>query len=88
MNNKIDIVDVILIILLIASLLAVFALRIDNQNLLEQVDEIDGKYNEVSYQADLINNAYEDLQKEYERLVDYIRTSDKYDLPEGMEEQE
>ena len=87
MNNKIDIVDVILMILLIASLLAVFALRIDNQNLLEQVDEIDGKYNEVSYQADLINNAYDDLQKEYERLVDYIRTSDKYDLPEGMEEQ-
>lgn len=86
MNNKIDIVDVILMILLIASLLAVFALRIDNQNLLEQVDEIDGKYNEVSYQADLINNAYEELKKEYERLVDYIRTSDKYDLPKGMEE--
>ena len=58
----------------------------ENDKLLKQVDEIDGKYNEVSYQADLINNAYEDLRKEYERLVDYIRTSDKYEMPEGMEE--
>lgn len=58
----------------------------DNEKLLKQVDYVMGKYNEVNYQADLINNAYEELKEDYEYVVEIIRTSDKYDLPEGVEE--
>ena len=35
----------------------------DNEKLLKQVDYVMGKYNEVNYQADLINNAYEELKE-------------------------
>ena len=58
----------------------------DNEKLLKQVDYVMGKYNEVNYQADLINNAYEELKEKYEYAIEVIRTSDKYDLPEGVEE--
>ena len=58
----------------------------DNEKLLKQVDYVMEKYNEVNYQADLINNAYEELKEDYEYVVEIIRTSDKYDLPEGVEE--
>lgn len=37
-------------------------------------------------QVDLINNAYEELKEKYEYAIEVIRTSDKYDLPEGVEE--
>ena len=56
----------------------------DNEKLLKQVDYIMGKYNEVNYQADLINNAYEELKEDYEYVVEIIRTSDKYEMPEGV----
>lgn len=56
----------------------------DNEKLLKQVDYVMGKYNEVNYQADLINNAYEELKEKYEYAIEVIRTSDKYDLPEGV----
>ena len=85
-EKKIDIVDIILMVLVMVSLLIILVLRSDNQKLLEQVNEVMGDYNEISYQYDLLNNSYENLKKDYERLVDYIRTSDKYDLPEGVEE--
>lgn len=58
----------------------------DNEKLLVQVDESMAKYNDINYQYNLLNNAYEDLIEEYEYVVEVIRTSDKYDLPEGMEE--
>ena len=58
----------------------------DNEKLLKQVDYVIRKYNEVNYQADLINNAYEELKEKYEYAIEVIRTSDKYDLPEGVEE--
>ena len=58
----------------------------ENDKLLKQVDEAMGKYNEVNYQADLINNAYEELKEKYEYAIEVIRISDKYDLPEGVEE--
>lgn len=58
----------------------------DNEKLLIQADESIGKYNEVCYQLDLVNNAYEDLKEKYDYAIEIIRTSDKYGLPEGMEE--
>ena len=58
----------------------------DNQKLLEQVDETIGDYNEISYQYALFNNAYEELKEKYEYAIEVIRTSDKYDLSEGVEE--
>lgn len=85
-ENKIDMVDVVPTIICVVFVLFSVYLFTENEKLLKQVDYAMGKYNEVSYQADLINNAYEDLQKEYERLVDVIKTSDKYEMPEGMEE--
>ena len=56
----------------------------DNEKLLKQVDYVMEKYNEVNYQADLINNAYKELKEDYEYVVEIIRTSDKYEMPEGV----
>lgn len=79
----IDIVDTILtIFVIIFALLSVYLVN-ENNKLLIQVDEAMGKYNEVSYQVEIINNAYDDLRKDYESLVDYIRTSSKYEMPES-----
>ena len=85
-EKKIDIVDIILMVLVMVSLLIILVLRSDNQKLLEQVNEVMGNYNEISYQYDLLNNSYEELKEKYEYAIEVIRTSDKYDLPEGVEE--
>ena len=85
-EKKIDIVDIILMVLVMVSLLIILVLRSDNQKLLEQVNEVMGDYNEISYQYDLLNNSYEELKEKYEYAIEVIRTSDKYDLPEGVEE--
>lgn len=85
-ENKLDVIDMMLIIFLIIALLFSLYLVNENDKLLKQVDEAMGKYNEICYQADLINNAYEELKEKYEYAIEVIRTSDKYDLPEGMEE--
>ena len=78
--------EVILIgFIVIYALLSVYLVN-ENNKLLIQVDEAMSKFNEVSYQADLINNAYEELKEKYEYAIEVIRTSDKYDLPEGVEE--
>ena len=45
-----------------------------------------GKNNELSYQLDQVNNAYEDLKEKYDYAVEIIRTSDRYALSEGMGE--
>ena len=73
-------------VLVMVSLLIILVLRSDNQKLLEQVNEVMGDYNEISYQYDLLNNSYEELKEKYEYAIEVIRTSDKYDLPEGVEE--
>ncbi len=83
---KMDIVDVILTILCVVFALFSVYLFNENEKLLKQVDYAMGKYNEVCYQLDLVNNAYEDLKEKYDYAVEIIRTSDKYNLPEGMEE--
>lgn len=85
-EKKIDIVDIILMVLVMVSLLIILVLRSDNQKLLEQVNEVMGDYNEISYQYDLLNNSYEELKEKYEYAIEVIRTSDKYDLSEGVEE--
>ena len=84
-EKKIDIVDIILMVLVMVSLLIILVLRSDNQKLLEQVNEVMGDYNEISYQYDLLNNSYEELKEKYEYAIEVIRTSDKYDLPEGVD---
>lgn len=77
-KEKIDIVDITLIIFLIISLLIIFNFKIENQKLLEQVDESIAMYNEVNYEYNLLNNAYEELKKDYEYVVDFIRSNDRY----------
>ena len=84
-EKKIDIVDIILMVLVMVSLLIILVLRSDNQKLLEQVNEVMGDYNEISYQYDLLNNSYEELKEKYEYAIEVIRTRDKYDLPEGVD---
>lgn len=83
---KMDIVDVILTILCVVFALFSVYLFNENEKLLKQVDYAMGKYNEACYQLDQVNNAYESLKEEYDYAIEIIRTSDKYDLPEEMEE--
>ncbi len=83
---KLDMIDIILIIFVVIFALMSIYFANENDKLLKQVDEITGDYNEVCYQSDLINNAYEELKEKYEYVVEIIRTSNKYDLPEGWEE--
>lgn len=84
-KEKIDIVDITLIIFLIISLLMIFNFKIENQKLLDQVDKAMAMYNEVNCKYNLLNNAYEELRKDYEYVVDFIRSNDRYQLPEGVE---
>lgn len=86
-ENKIDIVDIILMILLIVSLVALLVLRVDNQKLLEQVDEAMGDYNEISYQYDLLNNSYEEFKKEYQRVIDLMNGTDRYQEAKKLKEE-
>lgn len=81
-ENKIDIVDVILTILCVVFALFSVYLFTENEKLLVQVDESMAKYNEICYQLDQVNNAYENLKDNYDYAVDIIRTSSKYELPE------
>lgn len=83
---KFDIIDVILIIFVVIFALVSIYFANESNKLLIQVDETMGKYNEVCYQLDQINNAYEDLKEEYDYVVEIIRTGDKYEMPERMEE--
>lgn len=86
-EKKIDIVDIILMVLVMVSLLIILVLRSDNQNLLEQVDEVMGDYNEISYQYDLLNNSYEELKKEYERVIDLMNGTDRYQEAKELQEE-
>ncbi len=83
---KFDIIDVILIIFVVIFALVSIYFANESNKLLIQVDETMGKYNEVCYQLNQVNNAYEGLKEKYDYAIEIIRTSDKYSLSEGMEE--
>ena len=46
-----------------------------------------GDYNEISYQYDLLNNSYEELKKEYERIIDLANGIDRYQEAKKIEEE-
>lgn len=81
-----DIFELGLAMILTFSLIGMILLDIENTELLKQVDIAMGKYNEVSYKYELLNKEYENLKENYEYVVDIIRTSHRYQLPEEMEE--
>lgn len=73
-------------IILIASIVTLIFSSIENNKLLNQVDVAIGKYNEVNYKYKLLNEEYENLREKYEYVIDSIKTNDRYQLPEGLEE--
>lgn len=66
-----------LLVLFVMLALGFVSLSVSNEELLKQVDEAQGKYNEVKYDRDLLQNKYEQLQKDYEYAIEIIRTLDK-----------
>lgn len=84
--ESIDIVDIILVILLLISIVALANFKLETEKLLKQNDVLCGDLNEIKYDNELLYNAYEELKEKYEYAIEVIRTSDKYDLPEGVEE--
>lgn len=83
---KIELYKILIGYAIVVIILALFSVGIENKELLKQVDEAMGENNELKFSNEKLNKENEELKKECDRLVDYIRTSDKYDLPEGMEE--
>lgn len=83
---KFDVIYLILSIFVVFFALASVSLANDNRELLKQVDEAMGENNELKFSNEKLNKENEELKKEYERLVDVIRTSDRYQMSEGMEE--
>lgn len=81
-----DIFEMGLAMLLIFSLIGMILLDCQNVELLNQVDIAIGKFNEINYKYELLINEYEELKNKYEYVVDFIRTSDRYQLPQEMEE--
>lgn len=80
-----DIFELGLAVFLIFSLIGMILLDIQNSELLNQVDIAMGKFNEVNYKYELLKEDYENLKENYEYVVDIIRTSNRYQLPEGLE---
>lgn len=83
--EEIDILDIILTILLIISLFYSLKLQVDNDNLLKQNDILCGDLNEIKYENELLYNANEELKKDYEYVVDIIRSTDRYQSVEDIE---
>lgn len=67
-NNKIDIIDLALLILLMLGLIIISKLMKDNQDLLVEVNYTEGIYNEINSSYDNLKMDYEGLQKEYQEL--------------------
>ena len=86
-EKKIDIVDIILMVLVMVSLLIILVLRSDNQKLLEQVNEVMGDYNEISYQYDLLTNSYQELKNDYERVIELMNGADRYQEAKELKEE-
>lgn len=85
--EEIDILDIILTILLIISLFYSLKLQVDNDKLLKQNDALCGDLNEIKYENELLYNANEELKKDYEYVVDVIRSTDKYQTVKEFEEE-
>lgn len=85
--EEIDIIDIILTILLIISLFYSLKLQVDNDKLLKQNDALCGDLNEIKYENELLYNANEELKKDYEYVVDVIRSTDKYQTVKEFEEE-
>ena len=83
--EEIDILDIILTILLIISLFYSLKLQVDNDKLLKQNDALCGDLNEIKYENELLYNANEELKKNYEYVVDIIRSTDRYQSVEDIE---
>lgn len=84
--EEIDFIDIVLCILLIISLFYSLKLQVDNDKLLKQNDTLCGDLNEIKYENKLLNNANEELKKEYEYAIDVIRSNDKYQVAKEFEE--
>ena len=85
--EEIDILDIILTILLIISLFYSLKLQVDNDKLLKQNDALCGDLNEIKYENELLYNANEELKKDYEYVIDVIRSTDKYQTVKEFEEE-
>ena len=85
--EEIDILDIVLVILLIISLFYSLKLQVDNDKLLKQNDALCGDLNEIKYENELLYNANEELKKDYEYVVDVIRSTDKYQTVKEFEEE-
>ena len=85
--EEIDILDIVLVILLIISLFYSLKLQVDNDKLLKQNDALCGDLNEIKYENELLYNANEELKKDYEYVVDVIRSTDKYETVKEFEEE-
>lgn len=84
--EEIDFIDIVLCILLIISLFYSLNLQVDNDKLLKQNDTLCGDLNEIKYENKLLNNANEELKKEYEYAIDVIRSNDKYQVAKEFED--
>lgn len=76
--ESIDMVDIILAILLLISIIALANFKLENEKLLKQNDLICGDLNEIKYENESLYNANEELKKNYEYVVDIIRSTDRY----------
>ena len=85
--EELDLIDILLTILLIISLFYSLKLQVDNENLLKQNDVLCGDLNEIKYDNELLYNANEELKKDYEYVVDVIRSTDKYQTVKEFEEE-
>ena len=84
--EELDLIDILLTILLIISLFYSLKLQVDNDNLLKQNDLICGDLNEIKYENELLYNANEELKKNYEYVVDIIRSTDRYQYAKEFKE--
>ena len=84
--EEIGIIDIILTILLIISLFYSLKVQVDNDKLLKQVDEKDAIINQINSEYENLNDAYEDLKNKYEYVVDFIRSTDRYQDAKEFEE--
>ena len=76
--ESIDMVDIILTILLLISIIALVNFKLENEKLLKQNDLICGDLNKIKYENKSLYNANEELKKNYEYVVDIIRSTDRY----------
>lgn len=84
--EEIDILDIILTILLIISLFYSLKLQVDNDKLLKQNDALCGDLNEIKYENELLYNANEELKEDYERVINLINSTDRYQTAKDFEE--